>query len=294
MFKEIGELDLTQEQDFGELYEYLIDQFGQRAGKSAGEFYTPRCLCELIFQIVDRLRPRKANTTVYDPTSGTGTLLLMCRKMQDTKLMYYGQELNWHSFQFARFNMLAHDISSFWLERGDTLIADRFSDKKFDIIVSNYPYGIRWDDKNADPERFPHGIAPSSKADYAFIQHMLNKLEWNGVCATLCFPGILFRENKEGLIRRSLIKTKMIRAVVQLPDNLFYGTSIAPALIVFNRARFESAKNEEILFVQAKDAFRKQVKQNVMAQDVIEFIANLIQNPRPILKPHPPIGSNLY
>lgn len=255
----------------------MVDQCGQRAGKSAGEFYTPNCLTELIFQVVEKMlpKPRKKITRVYDPTGGTGSLLLKMNRLEGTEVSLNMQELNHKSFQFAQLNMLAHGINDFCVELGDTLTNDKFKDQTFDVVIANYPYGIRWDPESADPKKFQHGLAPTGKADFAFIQHMLNKLDYFGVCVTLCFPGILFREGEEGKIRRSLIKAGLIRAVIDLPPNLFYGTSISPSLLVLTRSRFHNYKEEEIIFIDATKAFKKQPKQNTMRQKDIEYLADL-------------------
>lgn len=186
------------------------------------------------------------------------------------------QELNHRALQFAKLNILAHGINDFCLELGDTLVNDRYKDKAFNVVVANYPYGIRWDPEKACPNRFIHGIAPAGKADYAFIQHMINKLDYDGICVTLCFPGILFREGEEGKIRRSIINAGLIRAVVDLPPNLFYGTTISPSLLVLSRPRYRNFKNDEIMFIDASKAFKKQPKQNTMRKRDIEHIAHLI------------------
>lgn len=273
VMREINAMDLTQEQDFGELYEYLIDEFGLRAGKSGGEFYTPECLGDLLFKICHSLFLKRSNKApkVYDPTCGVGSLLA---KFKNVASEVCGQEINRRSYAFAKFNMLANGVKNFRFAHGDTLMKDHFKDEQFDIVVANYPYGIRWDDKKADPERFRFGIPPGSKADYAFIQHMLNKLAPGGICVTLCFPGIMFRENKEGDIRRNLIKAGHVMAVIDLSDNLFFGASIAASILVLSK---EPVK--DILFMNAREASEKRVKMNTLPKGSILAILEILSQP---------------
>lgn len=248
----------------GDAYEYLISQFASGAGKHAGEFYTPQDVSEILARIVADGRQRLKN--VYDPTCGSGSLLLrVARHVKDVG-HFYGQEMNNTTYNLARMNMILHDVryDRFDIKQDDTLEHPQHLQYKFDAIVANPPFSAKW---SADPihlqdERFSgYGkLAPSSKADYAFIQHMIYQLDENGTLAVVMPHGVLFRGAAEGVIRRYLIEEKnYLDTVIGLPANLFYGTSIPASILVFKKCR----KNpEDVLFIDASKHFEKGKNQN--------------------------------
>ncbi|MBE2140135.1 type I restriction-modification system subunit M, partial [Staphylococcus argenteus] len=214
----------------GDAYEFLIGRFAATAGKKAGEFYTPQQVSKILAKIVtdgkDKLRH------VYDPTCGSGSLLLRVGK--ETKVYrYFGQERNNTTYNLARMNMLLHDVryENFDIRNDDTLENPAFLGHTFDAVIANPPYSAKWsaDSKFENDERFSgYGkLAPKSKADFAFIQHMVHYLDDEGTMAVVLPHGVLFRGAAEGVIRRYLIEEKnYLEAVIGLPANIFYGTSI--------------------------------------------------------------------
>jgi type I restriction enzyme M protein len=258
----------------GDAYEYLISQFASGAGKKAGEFYTPQEVSELLARIVtdDKNRLR----SVYDPTCGSGSLLLrVARYVQDVD-HFYGQEMNNTTYNLARMNMILHDVrfDKFDIRQEDTLEHPQHLQHKFEAIVANPPFSAKW---SADPihlhdDRFrQYGrLAPSSKADYAFIQHMVYQLDDNGVMAVVMPHGVLFRGSAEGHIRKFLIHEKnYLDAVIGLPTNLFFGTSIPACILVLKKCR-NSPGN--ILFIDASQHFAKGKNQNHLRQEDIDKI----------------------
>ncbi|QEA31390.1 type I restriction-modification system subunit M [Secundilactobacillus malefermentans] len=245
----------------GDAYEYLISQFAASAGKKAGEFYTPQQVSKLLSRLVtlgrDEIR------SVYDPTMGSGSLLL--RVGDYTKVAnYYGQELNGTTYNLARMNMLMHGVSytRFDMQQGDTLEDDRFPEKMFDAVVANPPYSANWNpDGKLDDERFrKYGkTAPKSKADFAFVEHMLYHLNNDGSMAVVLPHGVLFRGAAEGKIRQYMIENdNVLDAVIGLPANLFYGTSIPTIVLVFKKNR----TNSDVFFIDASNDFEKGKNQN--------------------------------
>ena len=227
----------------GDAYEYLISQFASNAGKKAGEFYTPQQVSKILAKIVTIEKTDLKN--VYDPTCGSGSLLLRVAKEAKVR-KFYGQEFTSTTYNLARMNMLLHDVNynNFDIKNNDTLENPEHIDMKFEAIVANPPYSAKWsaDDKFLDDDRFsPYGkLAPKSKADFAFIQHMIYHLDDNGTMAVVLPHGVLFRGASEGVIRKYLIEEKnVLDAVIGLPANIFYGTSIPTVILVFkkNRAR---------------------------------------------------------
>lgn len=221
----------TESDVLGDAYEYLIGEFASGAGKKAGEFYTPQTVSTLLAKIVTQGKTRLRS--VYDPTCGSGSLLLRVkREVQDVD-MIYGQEMNRTTYNLARMNMILHDVhfAKFDIKQEDTLIRPQHLDKRFDAVVANPPFSAKW---SADPlflqdERFAaYGkLAPSSKADMAFVQHMLHQLDENGTMAVVLPHGVLFRGSSEGVIRQYLIEQlNVIDTIIGLPANIFYGTSI--------------------------------------------------------------------
>ena len=258
----------------GDAYEYLISQFASGAGKKAGEFYTPQEVSQVLARIVTNGKERLKD--VYDPTAGSGSLLLRVAKYVKDVGMFYGQELNNTTYNLARMNMLLHDVnySSFDIKQEDTLIHPQHTSKRFEAIVANPPFSANW---SADPimlqdERFSgYGkLAPASKADYAFIQHMVYQLDENGTAAVVMPHGVLFRGAAEGVIRRFLIEEKnCLDAVIGLPANLFFGTSIPASILVFKKCRDNP---ENVLFIDASKYFEKGKNQNRLRTDDIDKI----------------------
>ena len=276
----------TEADVLGDAYEYLIGEFASGAGKKAGEFYTPQTVSTLLAKIVtqgkDRLR------SVYDPTCGSGSLLLRVkREVQDVD-MIYGQEMNRTTYNLARMNMILHDVhfAKFDIKQENTLTRPQHLDKRFDAVVANPPFSAKW---SADPlflqdERFAtYGkLAPSSKADMAFVQHMLYQLDDNGTMAVVLPHGVLFRGSSEGVIRQYLIEQmNVIDAVIGLPANIFYGTSIPTCILVLKKNR---EHQDNILFIDASNEFEKQKTQNKLLSEHIENIIGAFENRQNIEK----------
>ena len=257
----------------GDAYEYLISNFAASAGKKAGEFYTPQQVSRILAKLV-ALNKSKLQK-VYDPTCGSGSLLLRVGKETNVS-SYYGQEFNSTTYNLARMNMLLHGISfkHFDIKNDDTLERPRHLDMKFDAIVANPPYSAQWsaDEKFMEDERFSaYGkLAPKSKADFAFIQHMIYQLADNGTMAVVLPHGVLFRGQAEGTIREYLIKEKnYLDAVIGLPANIFYGTSIPTCILVFKKCR----ENEDnILFIDASRDFEAGKNQNRLKDEDVDKI----------------------
>ena len=269
---------------FGDAYEYLISNYASNAGKSGGEFFTPQTVSKLLARLV---MDGKTNINkVYDPTCGSGSLLLQMKKQFDEHIVeegFFGQEINMTNFNLARMNMFLHNVNynNFSIRRGDTLINPLHRDEKpFDAIVSNPPYSIKWVG-DADPtlindERFaPAGkLAPKSYADYAFIMHSLAYLSSKGRAAIVCFPGIFYRKGAEKTIRQYLIDNNFVDCVIQLPENLFFGTSIATCILVMAKNKTEN----KILFIDAGKEFKKETNNNILEEKNINAIVDEFRN----------------
>ncbi len=268
------DLSNSESDVLGDAYEYLIGEFASGAGKKAGEFYTPQSVSTLLAKIVtqgkDRLR------SVYDPTCGSGSLLLRVkREVQDVD-MIFGQEMNRTTYNLARMNMILHDVhfAKFDIKQENTLTRPQHRDDRFDAVVANPPFSANW---SADPlflqdERFSAfgKLAPSSKADMAFVQHMLHQLDDNGTMAVVLPHGVLFRGSSEGVIRKYLIDTlNVIDAVIGLPANIFYGTSIPTCILVLKKDR---THRDNILFIDASNDFDKQKNQNKLLPEHLDKI----------------------
>lgn len=257
----------------GDAYEYLISQFAANAGKKAGEFYTPQQVSKILAKIVTIGKNDLKN--VYDPTCGSGSLLLRVSKESNVR-KFYGQELTSTTYNLARMNMLLHDVSyqNFDIRNDDTLEHPKHLEMKFDAVVANPPYSAKWsaDPKFLDDERFSaYGkLAPKSKADYGFIQHMIYQLDDKGTMAVVLPHGVLFRGAAEGVIRKYLIGEKnYLDAVIGLPANVFFGTSIPTVILVFKKCRENS---ENVLFIDASSDFEKGKNQNVLRDSDVEKI----------------------
>lgn len=285
----IGELPLGNYQDntidvFGDAYEYLMTMYASNAGKSGGEFFTPQEVGELLARIT--LMDKKEVNKVYDPCCGSGGLLLKFVKIlgkENVKDGFYGQEVNLTTYNLARINMFLHDINynKFNIARGNTLIDPKhWDDEPFDAIVSNPPYSIKWEGKSnpllINDERFaPAGIlAPESKADLAFTMHMLSWLSAKGTAAIVEFPGVLYRGGAEGKIRKYLIDNNFVDTVIQLPSDLFFGTSIATCILVLKKNKTDNS----ILFVDASEECIRTTNKNKLSDTNIENILSLLKN----------------
>ncbi len=279
----LSEIDFKlddQEADvLGDAYEYLISQFASSAGKKAGEFYTPQQVSKILAKIVslDKVKLR----SVYDPTCGSGSLLLRVAKETEVE-DFYGQELNQTTYNLARMNMILHDIaySDFDIEQGNSLETPLHIDKKFEAIVANPPFSAKWtSDKTFldDPRFSAYGkLAPKSKTDFAFVQHMIYHLEENGTMAIVLPHGVLFRGAAERIIRKYLIKDKnYLDAVIGLPANVFYGTSIPTVILIFKKHR-ENPGN--VLFIDASKNFEKVKNQNILRDEDIDEIIRVYKN----------------
>lgn len=259
----------------GDAYEYLISQFAATAGKKAGEFYTPQQVSKILAKLVTV--GKEDLKSVYDPTCGSGSLLLRVAKEANVR-KFYGQEKTATTYNLARMNMLLHDVSyqNFDIQNADTLEEPRHLDMRFEAVVGNIPYSAKWsaDEKFLTDERFSaYGkLAPASKADYAFIQHMIHQLDDNGTMAVVLPHGVLFRGAAEGVIRKFLVKDKnYLDAVIGLPPNIFFGTGIATCILVFKKCRKD---DDNILFIDASNDFEKGKNQNRLRDEDVEKIIN--------------------
>ena len=263
----------------GDAYEYLIAQFASGAGKKAGEFYTPQEVSKILAKIVTV--DKQKLKSVYDPTCGSGSLLLRVAKEVKEVSQFYGQELNRTTYNLARMNMIMHDVhyKKFDIKQEDTLERPQHLDKRFEAIVANPPFSAKWSSNNLfmTDERFSQygKLAPSSKADYAFVTHMIHHLDDNGTLALVLPHGALFRGGAEGHIREYLIREKnYLDAVIGLPSNIFYGTSIPTCIMVFKKNR----NNKDILFIDASEHYEKVKNQNVLKEEHIEKIVSTYRN----------------
>ena len=272
--KEADDIDIL-----GDAYEYMISQFAAGAGKKAGEFYTPQEVSQILAEIVTTGKTRLKD--VYDPTCGSGSLLLRTAKDGNADVIY-GQEKNPTTFNLCRMNMLLHGVkyNDFNICNGDTLEADDFADKQFDAVVANPPFSATWTaaSKFNSDDRFSQAgvLAPKSKADYAFILHMIAHLNESGTMACVAPHGVLFRGSAEGKIRQFLIEKKnYIDAIIGLPANIFYGTSIPTCILVIKKCRKE---DDNILFIDASKGFEKIKTQNKLRAEHIKKIIETYRN----------------
>jgi type I restriction enzyme M protein len=275
---ELGEYKENTIDAFGDAYEYLMGMYASNAGKSGGEYYTPQEVSELLTRIT--LVGKTEVNKVYDPACGSGSLLLKFAKIlgkENVRQGFFGQEINITTYNLCRINMFLHDIDfdKFDIALGDTLTEPlHWDDEPFEAIVSNPPYSIKWaGDEDPllinDPRFSPAGVlAPKSKADLAFIMHSLSWLATSGTAAIVCFPGVLYRSRAEKKIRKYLIDNNFIDCVIQLPGNLFFGTSIATCIMVLKKSKNESST----LFIDASREFVKVTNSNKLTQDNIEKI----------------------
>ena len=269
---------------FGDAYEYLMSMYASNAGKSGGEFFTPQEVSELLTRIA--VAGKTTVNKVYDPACGSGSLLLKAAKIlgkDNVRQGFYGQEINLTTYNLCRINMFLHDIDfdKFDIAHEDTLTnPQHWDDEPFEVIVSNPPYSIKWEGDNNpvlinDPRFSPAGVlAPKSKADLAFIMHSLAWLASNGTAAIVCFPGVMYRGGAEKKIRQYLIDNNFIDAVIQLPSNLFFGTSIATCIMVLRRNKADNTT----LFVDASAECVKVTNNNKLTEDNIARIVDAVTN----------------
>lgn len=279
----VGEMKLGDYQEntidaFGDAYEYLMAMYASKAGKSGGEFYTPQEVSELLTRlaVVGKTEVNK----VYDPACGSGSLLLKAAKIlgkENVRQGFFGQEVNITTYNLCRINMFLHDIGydKFDIACEDTLISpEHWDEEPFEVIVSNPPYSIKWageDDTTLinDPRFSPAGVlAPKSTADLAFIMHSLAWLATNGTAAIVCFPGVMYRGGKEQKIRKYLIDNNFVDAIIQLPNNLFFGTSIATCIMVMKKNKSDN----RTLFIDASAECVKVTNNNKLTDENIAKI----------------------
>lgn len=302
LLEAIGDLRLGDYGDntidaFGDAYEFLMTMYASNAGKSGGEFFTPQEVSELLAEITTV--GKKEVNKVYDPACGSGSLLLKFAKVlgkENVRQGFYGQEINITTYNLCRINMFLHDINynNFDIAHGDTLTDPaHWDDEPFDAIVSNPPYSINWEgDANPllinDPRFSPAGVlAPKSKADLAFTLHMLSWLSTSGTAAIVEFPGVLYRGGAEQKIRKYLIENNYVDAVIQLPPDLFFGTTIATCIVILKKSK----KDNKTLFIDASAEFvrggnknklsetnRKKILDAFIARKDIEHFAKIVDN----------------
>lgn len=277
----VGDLPLdhgsAQIDAFGDAYEYLMTMYASSAGKSGGEFYTPQEVAEVLMHLA--LDGRKDVERVYDPCAGSGSLLLKFAKVLGPSLSrkYFGQEINLTTYNLCRINMFLHDVNfaNFDIALGDTLTSPaHWDDQPFDAIVSNPPYSTKWAGKNDmalvnDPRFSPAGVlAPNSRADLAFTMHMLHWLAEDGTAAIVESTGVLYRGGAEGKIRRYLVENNFVHTIIQLPENLFFGTGIDTCIIVLKKSRID----DKILFVDASKQFVREGNKNRLNKENREHL----------------------
>lgn len=272
------QLDKTELDILGDAYEYLIGKFASGAGKKAGEFYTPQEVSKILAKLVTTSKTKLKS--VYDPTCGSGSLLLRVAKEVESVSSFYGQELNRTTYNLARMNMILHGVHyrKFDIRQEDTLEHPQHLDLRFEAIVANPPFSAKW---SANPihmsdDRFSQygKLAPQSKADFAFIQHMIYQLDENGQMAVVLPHGALFRKGSEGHIRQYLIEDRnYLDAVIGLPPNVFYGTEIPACILVFKKCR---ENPDDILFIDASadNYYEKGTNQNYLREEDIDRIVD--------------------
>jgi type I restriction enzyme M protein len=258
----------------GDAYEYLISNFAAGAGKKAGEFYTASQVSQLLAKLVEP----KAGDRICDPTCGSGSLLLkVAKEVGSTNVSLNGQEVNGSTYALARMNMFLHEMDNANIEWGDTLNSPKLVENdalmKFDIVVANPPFSLdKWGAEDASSDRysrFHRGVPPKSKGDYAFITHMIETLNEHGKAGVILPHGVLFRGSSEGKIRKQLIDENLLKAVVGLPANLFYGTGIPASILIFDKNKGD---NTDVLFIDASNEFENGKNQNRLRNEDVEKI----------------------
>ncbi len=293
MLEDLVDLDLRLESVghmdvIGDVYEYLIEKFAASAGKKAGEFYTPAAVSETLARLV---APKPGNR-ICDPTCGSGSLLIRAgNQVGSSDYALYGQEMNGSTWALCKMNMFLHGVDAAHIEWEDTLRHPLFKDEhgalmKFDVVIANPPFSLdKWGQEIAAADhygRFQRGIPPKSKGDWAFISHMLaTAMEGSGRVGVVVPHGVLFRGGQEGKIREAVIRENMLDAVIGLPANLFFGTGIPAALMIFDKAR---AVNRRILFIDASRDFEQSTNQNKLRPQDIDKIVTTFRKRKSIEK----------
>lgn len=282
---QVDYIDENGKDILGDIYEYLIAKFAGNSGKKAGEFYTPHEVSEVLAKLATvSLDQENKKPSVYDFACGSGSLLLTLKDEVKNKILYYGQELNTTTYNLARMNLMMHGVpyDRMTLKNADTLEQDwpdgvdaQGTDRPrfFDVVVANPPYSARWDNsdrKLKDPRFKDYGLAPKTKADYAFLLHGLYRLDQNGTMAIVLPHGVLFRGAKEGKIREALLKKNQIDAIIGMPPGLFYSTGIPTVVLVLKKNR----PNKDVLFIDASKGFEKDKNQNKLREEDIDKIIN--------------------
>jgi len=277
----IGKLDVI-----GNAYEYLIGQFAAGAGKKAGEFYTPPEVSELLAKLI----APKPGDRICDPACGSGSLLIKCAKEVGSRnYSLYGQEANGSTWALAMMNMFLHDVSGTTIRWGDTLknplLIEGDHLRTFEVVVANPPFSLaKWGAEGAKKDRFKRywrGVPPKSKGDYAFISHMIETMDSvQGRVGVVVPHGVLFRGSSEGRIRKQLIEENLLDGVIGLPANLFFGTGIPAALLIFKRGK----KDDSVIFIEASREFEKGTKQNLLRPQDIDKILATYRQRQPVEK----------
>ena len=294
VIKTLDEIDLFGHEGdvIGDAYEYLIGQFAAGAGKKAGEFYTPQAVSKIISEIVSIEQEHIAPFHIYDPAMGSGSLMLNIRDFINSpdRVHYHGQELNTTTYNLARMNLILHGVEKAQMNvrNGDTLDEDWPTDEPylFNGVVMNPPYSANWsaDDKFLSDPRFERysKLAPKSKADFSFLLHGYYHLHDTGTMGIVLPHGVLFRGSAEGTIRKALLEAGAIYAVIGLPPNIFYGTSIPTVVMILKKGRENNGR--DVLFIDASNDFEKQKNQNNLRNDDIKRIVEAYKKRKNIQK----------
>lgn len=283
----MSQIELEEDSDvLGDLYEYLIGMFAANSGAKAGEFYTPHEVSDIMARIMTTGREDMASYALYDPTMGSGSLLLTTASYMKNNgvrgaIKYYGQEVITTTFNLARMNLMMHGVeyNDIRLRNADTLNGDwpdgivdgKDDPRMFDAVMSNPPYSLKWDNKNReDDRRFQMGVAPASKADYAFLLHGLYHLKQDGRMAIVLPHGVLFRGAAEGKIRKALLKGHNITTIIGLPEKIFTNTGIPTIIMILEKNRTAS----DVLFIDASKGFEKQKNSNKLRDEDVDKIVD--------------------
>lgn len=275
--------NLSEPDMLGRAYEYLIKMFADDAGKKGGEFYTPSKVVELIVKLI---KPEEG-MRVYDPTCGSGGMLIQSVDYvkehggNPQSLSLYGQEKNLGTWSIAKMNLLLHGLPDHRIEKGDTIRQPKLIEDGeimlFDRVIANPPFSLKeWGREEAENDpygRFQYGIPPKNAGDYAFVQHMVSSLKSNGIAGVVMPHGVLFRGGAEGKIRKGILESDLLEAVIGLPSHLFYGTGIPACILIFNRNKSEERKGN-VFFISAEDNFQEGKNQNTLrAQDIEKVVS---------------------
>ena len=284
--KRLRNSDLENEDIFGQSYEYLLAQFADSAGKSAGEFFTPREVVNLMIEI---LKP-KEGMKICDPTCGSGGMLIWSRKyieehhQNPQNVTLHGQERNYGNYGMCKMNMILHGIENFRIEHENTitnpLLVENGKLIKYDLVIANYPFSMEWNPSIAQNDayhRFALGSPSKSYADFAFIQHMYSILNNDGRAAIISSQGVLFRGSQEEKIRTSLVENDVIEGIIALPANLFFATGIPACILLLNKNKPKERKNK-IIFIYAANDFGKGKTRDILRQEDISKILNCLKN----------------